>query len=87
MATFGPRFSSILRTTSGSATRPIGTLSQKIHSQLMPATTAPPTSGPLATARPLRPPRMPSTVLRRSGGNAFETSARPSVITAAAPAP
>ena len=31
-----PKLSSIRRSTSGAATRPIGTLSQKIHSQSMP---------------------------------------------------
>ena len=37
---------------SGTSTRPMGTLSQKIHCQAMPSTTAPPTTGPNATARP-----------------------------------
>jgi hypothetical protein len=32
---------------SGSAISPIGTLSQKIHCQLMPSVTVPPTSGPI----------------------------------------
>jgi hypothetical protein len=38
---------------SGIAASPIGTLIQKIHSQLIPSTTAPPTSGPAATATPV----------------------------------
>ena len=46
----GPEALRIRVSTSGIAISPIGTLSQKIHSQLMPSTTAPPTSGPLATA-------------------------------------
>ena len=44
---------------SGSSTRPTGTLSQKIQCHEMPLTTAPPTSGPNATARPLMPPHAP----------------------------
>ena len=37
----------------------MGTLSQKIASQLQPSTTAPPISGPSATPRPETPPQMP----------------------------
>ena len=49
---------------------PSGTLSQKIHSQAMPSVTAPPTSGPLATARPVTAKKIPSAEPRRSGGKA-----------------
>ena len=45
---------------SGSRTRPTGTFSQKIHCHEMPSTTAPPTSGPIATARPAMPDHAPS---------------------------
>ena len=38
------------------ASSPIGTLSQKIQCQSRPSVTAPPTSGPAATASPARPP-------------------------------
>ena len=41
------------RSTSGISASPIGTLSQKIHSQAMPSVIAPPTTGPLATASPV----------------------------------
>ena len=42
----GPWLSRRRRRASGTSTRPIGTLSQKIHCQEMPSTTAPPTTGP-----------------------------------------
>jgi hypothetical protein len=73
--------------TSGIATRPIGTLTQKIHSHASPSTTAPPTSGPLATASPVIPLKMPIAAPRLSGGKAALSSARPSGMSSAAPAP
>ena len=73
--------------TSGIATSAIGTLSQKIHSQLMPSTTAPPISGPLATEMPVMALKIPIAAPRRSGGKAALSSARPSGISSAAPAP
>ena len=45
---------------SGSRTSPTGTFSQKIHCHEIPSTTAPPTSGPIATARPAMPDHAPS---------------------------
>ena len=66
---------------------PIGTLIQKIHCQESPSTTAPPTSGPIATARPLMPPHAPSATPRRSAGTAFERMVRVNGITIAAPMP
>ena len=56
----GPRVSSSRKRMSGTSSSPIGTLSQKIQCQESPLTTAPPTSGPNATARPLMPPQMPN---------------------------
>ena len=53
----------------------------------MPSTTAPPTSGPLATARPVIALNMPIAAPRRSGGNAALSSASPSGTISAAPAP
>ena len=50
---------------------PDGTLSQKIHCQASPSAIAPPTSGPLATASPVTPKKMPSApaaALGREGG-------------------
>ena len=64
----GPWLSLSLRSASGTSTRPTGTLSQKIHCQLMPSITAPPTSGPSATPRPLTPDQMPSARPRFVGG-------------------
>ena len=49
--------------------------------------TAPPTSGPPATASPLIPPKIPTTAPRRSAGNAAARIVRASGVTAAAPSP
>src|SRR4029450_5171557 len=57
---------------SGIRTRPSGTLIQKIHCQERPETTAPPTSGPSATARPPIPLQAPSARPRFSAGTAAE---------------
>jgi hypothetical protein len=73
--------------TSGIAASAIGTLTQKIHSQLTPSTTAPPTSGPAATAMPVIAEKIPIAAPRFSGGNAAESSARPSGMIRAEPAP
>ena len=62
----GPRLSSRRKNASGASTRPIGTFSQKIHCHERPWTTAPPTTGPSATARPPIPPQAPSARPRRS---------------------
>src|SRR5262249_31191911 len=83
----GPKLSRIRVSTSGIVIRPIGTLTQKIHSQLMPSTSAPPTSAPLATDSPVIALTIPIAAPRRSGGNAALRSARPSGITSADPAP
>ena len=45
----GPWLSRSRVAASGSTASPIGTFSQKIHCHEMPSTTAPPTSGPMAT--------------------------------------
>ena len=66
---------------------PIGTLSQKIQCQEMPSTTAPPTSGPSATARPEMPDQAPIASPRLPGGNAVESSVSVSGVTIAPPAP
>ncbi len=82
-----PRLSSMRASASGIAASPIGTLSQKIHSQEIPAATAPPITGPATTASPVMPSRIPIAEPRRSAGKAALTSARASVITSAPPAP
>ena len=66
---------------------PIGTLIQKIQCQEMPCTTAPPTSGPSATARPPIPPHAPSARPRRSAGTAAERIVNVSGVTIAPPMP
>ena len=61
---------------------------QKIQCQSSPCTTAPPTSGPAATASPAMPPQMPTTVPRRwPAGNAVVRMVRLSGMTIAAPMP
>ena len=65
----------------------MGTLTQKIQCQSRPWVTAPPTSGPLATARPPIPPQMPITVPRRAGGKADVRMVRLTGMTTAAPIP
>ena len=62
-------------------------MSQKIHCQETPSTTAPPTNGPTATPRPLIAPQIPSAAPRFSGGTAAETRVRVSGVTIAAPMP
>ena len=66
---------------------PRGTLSQKIHCQEMPSTTAPPTSGPKATASPLIPPHTPSASPRLLAGTAAERIVSVSGVTSAPPKP
>jgi len=56
-------------------------------SAVRPCTTAPPTSGPEATDRPVIALKMPIAAPRRSGGNAALSNARPSGMISAAPAP
>ena len=82
-----PWLSRMRVSTSGIATSPIGTLIQKTHCQARPSTTAPPTSGPLATASPVIALKMPIAAPRFSGGNAALSSARPSGMISAPPAP
>ena len=82
-----PKLSSIRLRTSGIAARPIGTLIQKIHSQAIPSTIAPPTSGPRATEIPVIALKRPIAAPRFSGGKAALRRARPRVSTSAAPAP
>ena len=84
---FGPWLSASIRADSGSRQIPIGTLIQKIQCQDSVCTTAPPTSGPSATAIPLTPDHTPIAMPRRSSGNASASSVRVSGVTSAAPAP
>ena len=72
---------------SGINTSPIGTLSQKIHCHERPSTTAPPTTGPKATARPLIPPQAPSASPRFPAGTAALRIVSVSGITSAPPSP
>ena len=74
-------------TASGMTTRPIGTLSQKIQCQSRPSAMAPPTSGPMAIARPAMPPQAPSATARRSGGTAADRIVSVSGVTIAPPTP
>ena len=84
---YGPLLSSRRRAASGTTSSPIGTLIQKIQCQEMPCTTAPPTSGPSATAIPLIPDHTPIAAPLRSFGNASASSVSVKGVTTAAPAP
>ena len=65
----------------------MGTLIQKIHCHDRPSITAPPTSGPRATARPPMPPQAPSARPRRSAGTAALRIVSVSGATIAPPRP
>ena len=78
---------SVSRRASGSTAIPIGTFSQKIHCHAIPSTTAPPTSGPAATARPAIPDQAPRATPRLSAGNAPERIVSVSGVTIAPPMP
>ncbi len=76
-----------LVTISGTKTMPSGTFSQKIHGHAMPCATAPPTTGPAATASPVTAVKMPMAQARRCGGNPADSSANARGRTRAPPAP
>jgi hypothetical protein len=59
----------------------------RIHCQDAPSTTAPPTSGPIAMARPPTAPQAPRASPRRCGDTAADSSVSVSGITMAAPTP
>jgi hypothetical protein len=60
--------SSIFRAVNATIAIPTGMLSQKIHCQARPSMMAPPTSGPAATATPVKAPQIPSALPRRCEG-------------------
>jgi hypothetical protein len=62
-------------------------LIQKIQCHEAASMTAPPTSGPRATAIPLIPDQTPSAIPRRSGGNASASRVSVSGVTIAPPIP
>jgi hypothetical protein len=83
----GPRLSRRRAAASGITASPMGTFSQKIHCQAIPCTTAPPTSGPMATPKPLTADQNPRASPRRSRGTASDSSVSVSGSTIAAPMP
>ena len=83
----GPRLSVSRNADAMAAATPTGTLIQKIHCQEMPWIIAPPSSGAVATPRPVMPPQIPMAVPRFSSGNASLISVSDSGSTMAAPAP
>ena len=72
---------------SGTSRIPIGTLSQKMYCHEKPSTTAPPTTGPNAIARPPIAPHAPSASPRFAGGTAAERIVSVRGITIAPPSP
>jgi hypothetical protein len=83
----GPKLSASPRRATGSSAIPTGTLTQKIHCHELLSMIAPPTSGPMATARPPMPDQMPSASPRLSAGNAALSSVSVSGATIAPPSP
>ena len=82
-----PRDSDSFHQASGTSTRPTGTFSQKMYCHDHPVVTAPPTSGPMATAAPPMAPHIPRATLRRSGGTAALSSVSDNGMIMAPPAP
>src|ERR1700678_711564 len=72
---------------SGIRARPIGTFSQKIQGQATPCATAPPTTGPAATASPVTLVKMPIAQARRCGGDPADSSANASGTNSDPPPP
>ena len=87
MRLLGPKLSRRRIMTSGATMIPTGTLIQKIHSQLKAVTTAPPTMGPSATARPAIPDQAPIARPRRSSRKATLRIVRESGVITAPPRP
>ena len=83
----GPWLSRRPNQASGMRAMPMGTLTQKIQFHATPSTMAPPTSGPMAMARPPTAPQAPSATPRRSAGTAALSSVNVRGVTMAAPIP
>jgi hypothetical protein len=83
----GLRLSSTRRRAMASAASPIGTLTKKIHSQPNPVVSAPPTSGPIDTARPAVAPKAPKAIPRSRPVKADPIRARFVANITAPPAP
>src|SRR5438046_8649319 len=66
---------------------PIGTFNQKIQCQEIPLTTAPPTSGPKATASPAMPLHAPMNAPRRLAGTPALRIVSVNGVTLAPPTP
>ena len=83
----GLRDSSTLASVIAIAPMPIGTLTKKMNSQPSHSVSAPPTSGPTATAAPVVAPQRPNAVPRSGPWNAFASSASAVANISAAPLP
>ena len=66
---------------------PIGAFTKKIHRQDRPEVSRPPSSGPMATARPVTAPQTPNAVPRSRPRNASASSARETANMIAPPMP
>ena len=71
----GLRDSGTRATVIAAAMIPIGTLMRKIHGHPRPSVSAPPTSGPIATAAPSVAPQMPNAVPRSRPWNSWASRA------------
>ena len=83
----GPRLSVRPNHASGSSTTPSGTFTQKIHCHEAASTTAPPITGPSATASPPMAPQAPTAAPRFSGRTLADSSVRLSGTITAPPMP
>ena len=79
--------SSTLASVSAIAPIPIGTLMKKMNSQPNPSVSAPPTSGPIATAAPVVAPQSPNAVPRSAPWKALASSASEVANISAPPTP
>ena len=70
-----------------SAKSPIGRLTKKIHRHDRPLVSAPPSSGPMATATPVMAPKMPNATPRSLPRNASASSASDTENMIAPPTP
>ena len=83
----GARDSATMNVTMPMAMMPIGAFTKKIHRQDSPLVSSPPSSGPMATARPVTAPQTPKAMPRSRPRKASASSASETANMIAPPAP
>ena len=83
----GDRDSATIMTAITTAMMPIGTFTKKIHRQDRPEVRMPPSSGPIATARPVTAPQTPNATPRSLPRKASASSASDTANMMAPPTP